>query len=160
MSSIASKGTNTVLVMTSSTQTSAALNEFLSSMDPEAPPGAQGRRMMENKLRGYLWWKAKLNDDKKARPSEKPLDKPVPRPASEEISEALKKKDRDKRDRMASRRRVRGGASGTVSAGQNDRGSKRDERLGMSLGEEVMRDEADNIAKLCDIVPPDPWLSD
>ncbi|ETW75057.1 hypothetical protein HETIRDRAFT_127022 [Heterobasidion irregulare TC 32-1] len=118
---MSSKGTNTVLVMTSSTQTSTALNEFLSSMDPEAAPGAQGRQMMEAKLRGYLWWKAKLNDDKKARPSEKPSDKPVPRPASEEISEALKKKDRDKRDRMASRRRVRGGASGTVSAGQNDR---------------------------------------
>jgi len=49
--------------MTSSTRAFALLAEFRGSMDPTAPSGQQGHKMMEDKLRLYLWWKAKLSED-------------------------------------------------------------------------------------------------
>ncbi|KAH8077748.1 hypothetical protein BXZ70DRAFT_695271 [Cristinia sonorae] len=115
-------GTNTVLIMTSSLRTAQLLSEFLSSMDPDAPQGAQGRKMMEGKLRLYLWWKAKFADQRKdgkggtdggrTKGSFAPRGGPnsfLPG-GDEHLSEALKKKDRERQERAANRRRVRGGA--------------------------------------------------
>ena len=140
------KGTNTVLVMTSSTRASALLTEFLGSMDPTAPSGQQGRKMMEDKLRLYLWWKSKLSEDaSKARDGKPPT--PVRKEPDQELknglSEALRKKDRDKADRIASRRRVRGGAAASIASDRS-----KGKGPAMSLGEEVMRDEAKSIAQL------------
>lgn len=61
-----------------------------------------------------------------------------------EISEALRRKDQERQQRQANRRRVRGGA---VAGAESTRGKVRDPN--MTMGEEVMRDEADNIAGLC-----------
>src|SRR5882672_293941 len=57
-------GSNTVLIMTSSTSTSTLILEFLSTMDADAERGTQGRTMMETKLRLYLEWKGKLSGRK------------------------------------------------------------------------------------------------
>ncbi|KAF8959813.1 hypothetical protein BDZ97DRAFT_1836010 [Flammula alnicola] len=106
---------NTILVMTSSTRTCSLLTEFLSTMDPEAPPGSRGRKMMLQKLRLYLWWKTQLGGRKQG-------GKPqfsVPETSRQAmngfgdkdgISEALRKKDKEKAARTQNRRRVRGGA--------------------------------------------------
>lgn len=58
-------GSNTVLIMISSTRTLTLVSDFLASMDADAAPGTQGRAMMERKLRLYLWWKGKLGERKK-----------------------------------------------------------------------------------------------
>ncbi len=100
--------------MTASTQTSSLVSEYLASMDPDAPTGQRGRQMLENKLRRYLYWKARLSarSSKKQPPSA--ANYPGP-PDDDELNPALRKKDRDRAERSASRRRVRGGASSTVS---------------------------------------------
>ncbi|TFY68418.1 hypothetical protein EVJ58_g1023 [Rhodofomes roseus] len=116
-------GTNTVLVMTSSTRTCELVSEFLSMMDYDAPRGSQGRRMMEKKLKGYLWWKGELNRRKQ---HAKGLPVPaIARTASGAkdsgdagVSEALRRKDRETRERLANRRRVRGGAPPQPSSGR------------------------------------------
>ncbi|KAA1477388.1 hypothetical protein DENSPDRAFT_933679 [Dentipellis sp. KUC8613] len=153
-----SKGTNRVLVMTSSPRSSNLVSEYLAAMDPSAPPGQQGRKMMMDKLGLYLWWKARLG--------ERPPDgrAPFPLPESnrnrddgpvldEGISEALKKKDREKRDRVASRRRVRGGAPAAISQ------RSRDTDRPMTLQEEVMRDESESIAQFLSTQKPPPGSS-
>lgn len=144
------KGNSIVLVMTSSLRTATLLNDFLSKMDPEAPPGQQGRKMMEDKLGLYLWWKTRLS--KGAQTGNTSLAIPnalrnakVTVPDEDDgLSEALKKKDRDRRDKAASRRRVRGGGP-SQAEGSRVKGKAVDG--GMSLGEEAMRDEADSIAQ-------------
>jgi DNA excision repair protein ERCC-4 len=100
--------------MTSSTQTSSLLSEYLASMDSDASPGQHGRKMLENKLRRYLYWKARLSA--RSAESQPPSANLQSTPGDDEISPALRKKDRDKADRAASRRRVRGGAPSTVNA--------------------------------------------
>jgi hypothetical protein len=83
-------------------------------MDSDASPGQHGRKMLEHKLRRYLYWKARLS----ARPAESQPPSANNRqspPGDDEISPALRKKDRDKAERAASRRRVRGGAPSTVN---------------------------------------------
>ncbi|OCH91717.1 hypothetical protein OBBRIDRAFT_886730 [Obba rivulosa] len=112
-----SPGTNTVLIMTSSVRTCGLLREFLSSMDPKAPRGQQGRKMMENKLRLYLYWKSKL--EKRTQDGRIPSATPTEskyRREDLEVSEALQRKDREKRERAMNRRRVRGGAPAVTSS--------------------------------------------
>jgi DNA excision repair protein ERCC-4 len=108
------RGNNVVLVMTSSTQTSSLLSEYLASMDTEALPGQRSRKMLENKLRSYLYRKARLSarSDESQPPSAKNRQST---PGDDELNPALRKKDRDRAERAASRRRVRGGAPGTVN---------------------------------------------
>lgn len=152
---VAAQGTNTVLVMTSSTHTSNTLSEFLSNLDPEAEPGAQGRKMLEEKLRLYLWWKSKLSNENK-REGVKPGFSAPPNNwdraqgsggagGEGEISEALRRKDKERRERQAGRRRVRGGAASGMES-TRDKGKEKD--VDMTAGEEVMRDEAESIADL------------
>ena len=84
-------------------------------MDSDALPGQRGRKMLEDKLRLYLYWKARLS----ARSAENQPPSVNNRQSSpggdEELDPALRKKDRDKAERAANRRRVRGGAPGTIS---------------------------------------------
>ncbi|EAU93561.2 hypothetical protein CC1G_02791 [Coprinopsis cinerea okayama7 len=111
-------GSNTVLVMTSSTRTSQLLTEFLSSADLDAPKGQKGREMMMQKLRVYLWWKnqkAKEKNEEKSKGSGSGYRSPAASSSSttqrdKGISEALQRKDKEKAERNQSRRRVRGGA--------------------------------------------------
>ncbi|OJA12366.1 hypothetical protein AZE42_04345 [Rhizopogon vesiculosus] len=111
------RGTNTVLVMTSSPRSSTLVNEFLSEMDTTAAKGSRGRSMMERKLRRYLYWKGENARHKHPRQLQPQLSAPQPRPSSQpdgEISEALKRKDKTRQERSANRRRVRGGAPAAV----------------------------------------------
>jgi DNA excision repair protein ERCC-4 len=111
---IASHGNDVVLVMTSSTQTSSLLSEYLASMDPGAPSGQRGRQMLEKKLRRYLYWKARLSTrSTENQPSS--AENRWSATGDDELNPALRKKDRERAERSASRRRVRGGALGTVS---------------------------------------------
>ncbi|KAJ3561892.1 hypothetical protein NP233_g9913 [Leucocoprinus birnbaumii] len=114
-------GNDTVLIMTSSTRSCDLIQEFLDYMDPEAEPGRKGSRMMMNRLKGYLGWRGRLGNQgqgsgdankngvnaKGKTGREKGRD--------EVVSEALKKKDREKAERSAGRRRVRGGAPSASS---------------------------------------------
>ncbi|KAI0300476.1 hypothetical protein B0F90DRAFT_1810368 [Multifurca ochricompacta] len=108
-------GNNVVLVMTASTQTSSLLSEYLASMDMDAPVGQRGRRMLEDKLRRYLYWKARLST-RPAESSSQPAPIREDPQGTNELNPALRKKDRDRAERTASRRRVRGGAPATVTA--------------------------------------------
>jgi DNA excision repair protein ERCC-4 len=92
-------------------------------MNPDAPRGSQGRKMMLRKLRSYLWWKGKMSEEKR---NEKGLGEIVKasgdrnqqgHDGGEGLSEAMKKKDKEKAERLASRRRVRGGAPPSIASG-------------------------------------------
>jgi DNA excision repair protein ERCC-4 len=83
-------------------------------MNPDALPGQRGRRLLENKLRLYLYWKSRLS----ARAAEsRPRSATIGEDPSgdDEFNPALRKKDRERAERAASRRRIRGGAPATVN---------------------------------------------
>ncbi|KAG1854454.1 hypothetical protein DFJ58DRAFT_787993 [Suillus subalutaceus] len=112
------RGTNTVLVMTSSPRSSTLVSEFLGEMDGTASKGSRGRSMMERKLRRYLYWKGENARQKHPRHQQLQFSVPQPQPSLQpegEISEALKRKDKTRQERSANRRRVRGGAPMTVA---------------------------------------------
>lgn len=110
-------GTNTVLIMTATTRTATTISEYLSALKPDLPAGAQGRTMMETKLRRYLWWKAKLDENKGGAGAKTRVGGSLKQIGTDAgLSEALKKKDREKADRTASRRRVRGAAPSTFAS--------------------------------------------
>ncbi|EIN05331.1 hypothetical protein PUNSTDRAFT_54777 [Punctularia strigosozonata HHB-11173 SS5] len=143
-------GNNTVLIMTSSSQTSTLLTEFLSSMDIDAPAGRQGRRMMERKLKAYLWWKGRLAEEKSASAKGGPSSRPstnnrqgsntVPGTGGTDgLSEALRKKDREREEKRASRRRVRGGAP--VNPIKRDEGARDNAAGGSGLGQVDVKNE-------------------
>jgi len=51
--------------MTATTQSATVISEYLSTLDPDAPAGTQGKTDDgEKKLRKYLWWKSKLGEFK------------------------------------------------------------------------------------------------
>ncbi|KZT25479.1 hypothetical protein NEOLEDRAFT_1178275 [Neolentinus lepideus HHB14362 ss-1] len=143
-------GSNTVLIMTSSMRTSNLVTEYLESMDTNAPAGQKGRKMMQKKLRLYLWWKSKLSERKREGRSAFKLPHKVGNALNGEdetqddgVSEALKKKDGERRERQQSRRRVRGGAANaSMSTRVKDR--KNGDAV---VGEGQMKDEADDIAE-------------
>ncbi|KIK91445.1 hypothetical protein PAXRUDRAFT_830849 [Paxillus rubicundulus Ve08.2h10] len=112
-----SRGSNTVLVMTSSARSSALVSDFLSEMDSDAPKGKRGRKMMEKKLRRYLYWKGGLARQKRDGKNQGPPEFSEPRASASNtpgsstgLSEALMKKDKERAVRTANRRRIRGGA--------------------------------------------------
>ncbi|KAI0819608.1 hypothetical protein BC628DRAFT_1401839 [Trametes gibbosa] len=144
-----SPGSNTVLVMASSLQTCILIKDFLSTMKADAPHGSQGRRMMEDKLRLYLWWKGKLSERRAdgkgpiALPQgkDKPATAPgVSRQVNDDVSEALKRKDRGRQERAMNRRRVRGGAPAAPAP------STRERTESGALVEVEIKKEADEIA--------------
>lgn len=144
-------GSNTVLVMTSSNRTCSLLREYLDELDLDAPKGEQGRQMMMRRLGGYLGWKADLHASKQSQagPDSNKDKAPAQQPGSAstsgigELSDAMKKKDNDRRDRAARRRRVRGGAPGTTSQRPQE-----SEQEGMMKSEGLIMDEAEQIADL------------
>lgn len=82
-------------------------------MESDAQPGQRGRKLLEHKLQRHLYWKARLS----ARSAEIQPPSANNRQSStrdDELNPALRKKDRDKAERAASRRRVRGGAPSTA----------------------------------------------
>lgn len=111
--------------------------------------------MLEEKLRLYLWWKSKLSNDKKREGVKPGFSAPHNNwdraqgsggaSGDGEISEALRRKDKERRQRQAGRRRVRGGA---VSGAESTRDKGKEKDVDMTTGEEVMRDEAESIADL------------
>ncbi|KAG6373235.1 hypothetical protein JVT61DRAFT_6861 [Boletus reticuloceps] len=137
-----SRGSNIVLVMTSSPQSSALVSEFLSKMDVDAPKGQRGRKMMEPKLRRYLYWKGRLasqKDGKGGTPmqTEKTAPQVSGSTGSAGVSEALQKKDRERAGRGVNRRRVRGGAPSSTAPSKPKEGSKPDEVIVLDDGEEI-----------------------
>lgn len=122
-------------------------------LDTDAPKGEQGRRMMLRRLRTYLGWKAELHSTSQnlGNASSTRAGGSVQKPGMAsvsgdgELSEAMKKKDRDRRDRAASRRRVRGGAPAASSTSQRPNDS--DQEGVMRRGGPLM-EEAEQIADL------------
>lgn len=119
-------GSDTVLVMADSPRTAALLAEYLGSRDPRAERGRQGRRMLERKLKLYLWWKRKRAERKTdgragfampARAKDFSAQGKKERGGAEGVSEALRRKDRQTQERNASRRRTRGGAPAGAAGG-------------------------------------------
>ncbi|TRM61018.1 hypothetical protein BD626DRAFT_88683 [Schizophyllum amplum] len=116
-------GKDTVLVMASSTHACSVLTEFLESMDYNAPPGQRGGLMMMRKLGRHLWWKGRLHQ---------PRSQTINRPGqgsyfnagsssatrssdtNDGISEALRRKDKERQERSANRRRLRGGKTASA----------------------------------------------
>jgi DNA excision repair protein ERCC-4 len=135
-------GTNTILILTSSPRTAGLISEFLCRMDPSAPQGQRAYKMLERRLRLYLWWKAKLGQREKMAKEAKAQGRAAPagsgafhmpqqpkdfdRGKKDGLSEALKKKDAQAREKAASRRRMRGAAPlpgssrGTPAPGAED----------------------------------------
>ena len=134
-------GTNTVLVMASSLHTCTLIKDFLGALDGDAPRGTQGKRMMEDKLRLYLWWKGKLSERKTD--GKGPIALPKGRDDHTPVSEAMKKKDEEKAKRAANRRRVRGGAPTPAPAAGRDHASKP-----ATVDDVEIKQEADDIALL------------
>ncbi len=142
--------------MASSLHTCTLIKDFLSTMKADAPRGSQGRRMMEDKLRLYLWWKGKLSERRAEGKGPFALPQAKDKSASgagrgaaadDGVSEALKRKDKERQERANNRRRVRGGAP-TVPVPTRDRTASG------PLGEVVVKQEADDIADLCVPVIP------
>ncbi|KAH6911198.1 hypothetical protein BKA70DRAFT_1269689 [Coprinopsis sp. MPI-PUGE-AT-0042] len=114
-------GSNTVLVMTSSSRSSQLISEYLSTADLNQGKGKKGRSMMMQKLRVWLWWKSmreKEDSKDKAGSSKNHTYGPIGQKngasggsnSNTGLSEALQRKDAQQADRNKSRRRVRGGA--------------------------------------------------
>ncbi|KAF9269268.1 hypothetical protein L218DRAFT_917010 [Marasmius fiardii PR-910] len=143
-SAVGEKGTNTTLVMCSSTATCNVLTEFLGKMEKtlsnragseeggkERPKGEWGRRMMMQKLKSWLRVEQRRKEETEtemgvgarrmntaSRSGATALSSTRGAGSSgggaggsmDGLSEALRKKDREKAQKQASRRRVRGGA--------------------------------------------------
>ena len=96
--------------------------------------------MMEDKLKLYLWWKGKLSERKAEGKGPIALPK-ITENGDNEVSEALKRKDRERQERQANRRRVRGGAPAVAPV--RDKAA-----TGKGLGDVEIKKEADDIAAL------------
>ncbi|KAF8531160.1 hypothetical protein JB92DRAFT_2825304 [Gautieria morchelliformis] len=150
-------GSDTVLVMSSSNRTCALLRECLDMLDLDAPKGEQGRPTMMRRLRGYLGWKADLhvsiqNHANANHPSFKRDAAPILNPGDAAtssgdgvLSEAMKKKDRDRRDRAANRRRVRGCAPPGGAHSSSSQRPKESEQEGLMKSRGVMIAEAEPV---------------
>ena len=99
-----------ILIMTATSQSAATVSEYLSTCDRGLPPGERGRAMMERKLRKYLSWRARLAETEGPGKQNDPTGTNKGAQGTTAISAALLKKDQEKAKRVASRRRVRGGA--------------------------------------------------
>jgi DNA excision repair protein ERCC-4 len=120
------QGTDTVLIMTSSTRSCDLIQDFLDTMDPDAESGRKGRVMMRRRLKGYLGWRGRLNTNNPATTKQAGSAGMTSRKGKEkegDVNEALRKKDRERAEKSASRRRMRGGAPST-SSGRNTTSDK------------------------------------
>ncbi len=120
---------------------------------------------MEDKLRLYLWWKAKFAEDKQDRKVPSAVTRGgnhsdnvatgsggggsgrgngTAQKGEGELSEALKKKDKERQTRTANRRRVRGGAPVQSASSSRDGASI----AGTSGGDARTSDEGQTIVEL------------
>jgi DNA excision repair protein ERCC-4 len=115
-------------------------------MDPMAAAGAKGRKLMEKKLRSYLFWKGKLGSEGKTIDS---ADSTKP-PEVTGISDALKRKDARNKERQGNRRRTRGGPPNSDPGGRtvDERSVDPGLRSGAMGGEGILKEEADELAIL------------
>ena len=115
-------------------------------MDPMAAAGAKGRKLMEKKLRSYLFWKGKLGFEGKTKDN---ADSNKP-PEIAGISDALKRKDARNKERQGSRRRMRGGPPSSDAAGRTvgERSLDPGLRSGAMGGEGILKEETDELAIL------------
>ncbi|KAF8338666.1 hypothetical protein F5887DRAFT_1284710 [Amanita rubescens] len=113
-------GSDIVLVMASSTRSCQSIRDYLSLADHDAPRGAKGRRMLMRSLSNYLWWKARLEQQREeSRRQQAPKASGSSRSTferSSSISAALKRKDKVLSDKAKNRRRTRGGAPAATSS--------------------------------------------
>ncbi|KAG9077547.1 hypothetical protein FRC06_008852 [Ceratobasidium sp. 370] len=130
-----SPGTNTTLVMVSDNRSATLVREYLTSMHTH--PDAPGRAMLENRLKGYVYWKRELSESKSN--AKQPETNTNPNP----VSEAMKKKDAARAELAGRRRRVRGGGTTGAAVGR----SVKLEEDGAIPGRGVIATEADEIAE-------------
>ncbi|KAG9087354.1 hypothetical protein FS749_002971, partial [Ceratobasidium sp. UAMH 11750] len=130
-----SPGTNTTLIMVSDNRSATLIREYLSSMHTH--PNAPGRAMLENRLKGYVYWKRELAEPKPNAKQSETNANPNP------VSEAMKKKDAARAEMAGRRRRVRGGGTTGATAGR----SIKVEEDGAIPGQSVIATEADEIVE-------------
>ncbi|KAG8686724.1 hypothetical protein FRC08_012350 [Ceratobasidium sp. 394] len=130
-----SPGTNTTLVMVSDNRSATLIREYLSNMHTH--PDTPGRAMLENRLKGYIYWKRELAESK-SNPKQ-----PETNTSSNPVSEAIKKKDAARAEMAGRRRRVRGGGTTGATAGR----SIKVEEDGAIPGQSVIATEADEIVE-------------
>ncbi|KAG8694657.1 hypothetical protein FRC09_009707 [Ceratobasidium sp. 395] len=129
-----SPGTNTTLVMVSDNRSATLIREYLTSMHTH--PDSPGRAMLENRLKGYIFWKRELSESKPdAKASETNTN-------ANPVSEAMKKKDAARAEMAGRRRRVRGGGTTGATVGRSVK-----EEDGAIPGQGVIATEADEIAE-------------
>ncbi|GJJ13082.1 hypothetical protein Clacol_007332 [Clathrus columnatus] len=115
-------GTNNVVIMTSSNRTCTMLRDYLNSSDPSDSKSSRGRQMLMEKFHGYINWKAYRHTAEKQSKTysiAKNDITPVPGINQTVLGEALLKKDKDRIERSAKRRRIRGGAPVDGSRGRS-----------------------------------------
>ena len=102
--------------------------------------------MLENRLKGYVYWKRELSENDKSKPSKSsPSASTSNQNASSAASEAIRKKDAARADLANRRRRVRGGGTTGATVG---RGNVKVEEEGAIPGQSIITTEADEIAEL------------
>lgn len=131
--------------MTSSNRTCNLLRDYLDQLDPSAPKGEQGYRMMMRRLRDYLAWKAGLHNKPQIQADKETRNVQTTISGENGLSEAMRKKDNDRRARFASRRRIRGGVPGNNTS---SRATPAPEQAGIMKSESRMMEEAEQIADL------------
>ncbi|KZT37318.1 hypothetical protein SISSUDRAFT_987932 [Sistotremastrum suecicum HHB10207 ss-3] len=143
---IGTPGSNTVLIMTSSNHSANSIRQYLSSMDYNKPSGSRGRKMMEGKLWKYLFWKGSLSKRaEKDKAAAAKGDKNTFEKADDGISEALRMKDRQRQEKSAARRRVRGGPPVGSSAAPT-RLDKAQQAAVPETMDILIKEEADDLA--------------
>ena len=139
--------------MTHSNKTCSLLREYLNEVDLDARKGEQGHKMMMRRLQTYFIWKADLHKSKHnhIHPSFNKNAAPTQGPPSVSgsgdmgVSEALQKKDKERRERAASRRRVRGGGPSPNLTAQRAQTSDKE---GIMKSEDMVMEEAEEISDL------------
>lgn len=136
--------------MCSSDRTCGFLREYLATMDTSAPPGKKARKLLQSRLKSYLFWKGKLSDQPKAAINISTSSIVPEDTVSNDVSEALKRKDALRKERQGSRRRLRGAPPGSNIPGSSvlERAREPNMRSGAMGGETVIKEEADELAKL------------
>ena len=144
---IAIAGSDTVIVMTSSTRSCQSIRDYLSLADHDAPRGAKGRRMLMRSLSRYLWWKTWLEQQREeARRQQTPKTGGGSKSTFQgqgAFSAALKRKDKVLSDKANNRRRLRGGAPTATSARTAGRSAEADIHV-----VDELPDEADHVTEL------------
>lgn len=129
--------------MVSDSRSATLVREYLTSMDKH--PDAPGRAMLENRLKGYVYWKRELSENDKSKSNKSNASASTSNQgASSAASEAMRKKDAARTDLANRRRRVRGGGTTGATVGR-----VKAEEEGAIPGQSIITTEADEIAELC-----------